>query len=258
LTGRVGIYVGRLALGVALLALWQYAPGHLVDRIVLASPSEIVAKLDEWARGTDTREPVLWSALWTTVRHLLVGVVGGTVAGLVLSLLLAESKVLAHAVEPTVAMLDNVPRVTLIPLFVLWLGPGDPPIYIYALTSAFFPVFFNSVQGWRSASAEHVTALRLMGAGRGAVFWEYRLPHALPYVATGVFLAIPLTMVSVTVGELIGGTGVGELISRSRDLFDAAGLYAATAVAATVGILVTKVVEALARRKVANSGTVRQ
>src|SRR3546814_20288488 len=121
-------------------------------------------------------------------------------------------------------MIHNLPRITLIPLFVFWLGNGDAPINVYVIGTAFFPMFYNALQGWRSADRQMVDVLSIIGARPRHIFRIYLLPHSREFILSGLLIAAPLTLVAAIVGEMLVGRGLGGLLTLYRVQLDAPGL----------------------------------
>lgn len=244
---RASVWAARLAiLGGALLFL-ERAPGRFVPKLFLAKPSAVGEHLGEWI-GLGDHDPILWDALRTTLVHAGIGLIGGTVLALAAAFVVWRSTVLARSVEPLLAVIHNVPRITLIPLFVFWLGNGDAPINVYVIGTAFFPMFYNSLQGWRAADRQVVDVLMIMGAKRRHVFTTYLLPQSRELILGGLLIAAPLTLVAAIVGEMLVGTGIGGMLSLYRVSFDAPGLYTATVVASAVGVAINTAVGSVNRR----------
>jgi len=241
------VWVARIAILVGALVFLEQAPGTWVPKLFLAKPSAVGERLGEWM-GFGDEDPILWDALRTTLLHAGIGLICGTVLALVIAFVVWRSTVLARSVEPLMAVIHNVPRITLIPLFVFWLGNGDAPINVYVIGTAFFPMFYNALQGWRAADRQVIDVLSIMGARPRHIFATYLLPQSREFILSGLLIAAPLTLVAAIVGEMLVGTGIGGMLSLYRVSFDADGLYTATVVASAVGVAINTAVGRVNRR----------
>ncbi|HMG44244.1 MAG TPA: ABC transporter permease [Acidimicrobiales bacterium] len=234
---RSSVWLGRTLILVGLLAFFEVAPGRWLDELLVAQPSAIGRTLGEWM-GLDGGDAVLWGAIRSTLGRAAGGLIIGTVLGLVAAFLVWRSKHIANLFEPVAAVVNSVPRIVLVPLFILWLGSGLAPIMVYVVGTAFFPIFYNVLQGLRSSDRVMLDSLRVMGAQDRDLLSAYLVPHSREYALAALMISAPLTLVSTIVGEmLMSAGGLGGLLVASRNDFDTDGIYAATLVAASLGVV---------------------
>ncbi|HLH23465.1 MAG TPA: ABC transporter permease [Chloroflexota bacterium] len=211
----------RLAIVVALLALWQYASGRWVDAILISSPTEIVARFAEMIQNGQ-----LWRHTQVTFTEIIIGYAIGAGLGLAVGFGLAQSRLWADVFEPMILGFYGIPRTALAPLFIIWLGIGiASKVGVVALMS-FFLVFFNTYAGLRGVDRDYVNLARLFGADRFHLIWRVLLPAASPTILVGLKTAVPQAVIGATVGEFIASSeGLGYFIRRAAGTFDAAGLF---------------------------------
>src|SRR5262249_557111 len=146
--------------------------------------------------------------LWET----LAGFVLATIAGFILGWLVAVSPVLERALHPFVVASQIVPKVALVPLFVLWFGFGSTSKIVVAAVIAFFPVMVNTLLGLRSVEAGHKDVFRALRATLWQRILLLQIPSALPAMLAGMEMAIVLATIGAVVGEYLGGSeGLGYL-----------------------------------------------
>ena len=115
--------------------------------------------------------------------------------------------------EPYVIIIYSIPMIVLGPLFTLWFGIGLLPKIILAAIGTMLLVFMNTVAGINSTDPRVGSLLSLMGARRRDVYWQLKIPHALPSTFTALKLAIPIAMVGAVLGEFLGSSsGLGHYI----------------------------------------------
>jgi len=127
---------------------------------------------------------------------------------------------------------DFVPvtKIAIAPLLVLWIGYGTVPIAVLCAIIAFFPMVTTTVVGLRSLDMRVVENALLDGASAGQRLWHVEGPMAAPAILAGVRGGVVLTMTGAVVGELVmGGAGLGTLLTLTREAADTAGLFAVVA-----------------------------
>ncbi|WP_267892824.1 ABC transporter permease [Streptomyces sp. NBRC 110028] len=150
----------------------------------------------------------------------------GIGVALPLGYLIARSDLAAAALQPYIAASQAVPAVALAPLLALWLGYGLLPIAVLCALLVFFPILVNTVLGLRALDPEVLGAARVDGVGWSGMLWYIELPLALPSILAGVRNGLTLSITGAVVGEFVmGGEGLGQLLSVQRQAADTVGLF---------------------------------
>lgn len=215
------ILIGRIALCLGLLLIWQLLGQHL-DRLVFSTPTEIAGRLWEW-----TLDGTLWNNLVITAEEVVLGYAFGAVTAVVLGLLLGSYPSVAAVVDPILMAIYGVPKIAFGPLFIVWFGINMSPKVVITALMVFFFVFYSTYEGARNVDRDLLRVVRLMGASR----WQERrlviIPGALPSILLGLKLAIPEALIGAIVGELIvSNRGIGYLVQFSASQLDSAGIFA--------------------------------
>jgi NitT/TauT family transport system permease protein len=231
------VLAGRIIVTVGLIVAWQLVSPHL-DRMIFSSPSDIVARLWEWAL-----DGTLWQNLLVTAEEILLGYVAGAAAGVVLGLILGSYPLAASILDPVLMAIYGVPKIAFGPLFIVWFGINMSPKIVITGLMVFFFVFLSTYEGARGVDRDLVRAVRLMGA---SAFQERTLvviPGSLPSILLGLKLAIPEALVGAIVGELIvSNKGIGYLLQFSASQLDSAGVFAGIFILMTLALLLNSAV----------------
>lgn len=238
------ISLARIAVLVAVLAVWQIAAGRWVDPLFISRPSDIWAQLRDWfADGTLATNTVL------TVEEIALGFALGAGAGLVGGFLLAILKVLGDILDPYMIALYSIPKVALAPLFIIWFGIDVQMKVLLSAATVFFLVYLNTAAGVRSVDRGLIDAVRLMGGTRRQVIFKVLVPGAMPGVITGLRIGVPYALIGAVVGELVASNkGLGYLMLDSASQFNTAGVFAALAVITVIAGILNLGVNLLQRR----------
>jgi NitT/TauT family transport system permease protein len=240
----VTVIVVRVVLTLALLGAWQAASGRLIDDFWISSPSQIVSALRRlW------EDDALGSAIATTLVETVVGFALGAIAGIVIGILLAANRLVARVADPYLVGFTSVPRVALIPLLILWFGVGFETKVIFTALLVFFPIFMNTLSGARSADADLIDVLRVMGASRTDAIRKVLIPTSLSWVFAGLRISVPFALIGAVVAEMFtSNQGLGHLISKTANTFDTPGNFAALLVTTALGLVITGLIAILERR----------
>ena len=220
---RVGVAVGRAAVLALFLGGWAYASGRLVDAEFLSDPRAVGAAFaDLVASGR------LFPHLGQTLLEVLSGYVIGVVLGMGLTVLVAAVEAAHRVLRPFLIAFYSIPKIALAPLIVMWFGLATAPKIILAATFVFFVVFMNMVAGVYAVNPQQANALRVMGADRRALLTKLVLPGTVPYLMTGLRLAVPEALIGAVVGEFISANrGLGYLVTSAAAQFNTTGTMAA-------------------------------
>ncbi|TRY18802.1 ABC transporter permease [Tessaracoccus rhinocerotis] len=226
---------------VALLGVWLAATrGDLVPDAFLPDAFAVWDRLVVW-----TGNGTIWRYLWPTVVAALIGSAIAVVASLVLGILIAHSRLLGAVIEPFVAFSQAIPLVAIAPLLALWIGYGMVPIAVLCALVAFFPMVTTTVVGFRSLDMRMVENAWLDGAGFRARLWHVELPVAAPAILAGIRAGFVLSMTGAIVGEfVIGGAGLGTLLTISREATDTVGVFAVLVWIAAVALVLQGIIQA--------------
>lgn len=241
---RIPVLVWQIAVGVAIVSLWQgLVAAKLLDPFFVSRPSAIASRIATWvASGT------LWMHLATTLEESLLGLIVGSAIGIALGFALARAPLVAAIFDPYIKMLNAVPRVVLAPLFLLWFGLGIWSKVALAVTLVFFVMFFNTYQGVRDANRVLIDNVRMLGASERQLVRHVLIPSALTWIFSSLQTSLGFAMVGAVVGEYLGATrGLGYVISQAEGTFDTTGVFAGMTVLAIVVVIVSAGVTRLER-----------
>ena len=227
MTQRLRIRTAPWVAAVIVVLLWDLVIvlGGL-DAFVLPTPAAVAGRL-----ASDLTGPVIWPYLGLTVIESLGGCLVGAVTALPLAVVIHRSRWFAAAVNPFLGATQAIPAVALAPLLVLWVGYGWWPVVLLCALLVFFPILVATVVGLRHVPRGPVDAALVDGAGPWALLTHIELPLALPSILGGLRNGFALSVTGAVVGELVmGGQGLGALLTLQRDAVDTAGMFSTIAI----------------------------
>lgn len=226
--GRLG---GWLLVAASFLAWEVGARSGLIQSEVLPSVSEIVV---EWISSLTTG--ALGGQLLVTLRHMAIGYVIGSATGVLLGVLMGQSRRLWNLFEPFIEIARPIPLSALVPLLILFLGIDDPLKITVVAIGAFFPVFMNSFAGIRSVSRTMRETGATFGLSPVRSTIEIVLPAAAPMIFVGLRYALTIGLVIALVSEMIAGNdGMGFYVIRAQQNLSVVQLFAGVFTLAFLG-----------------------
>jgi NitT/TauT family transport system permease protein len=213
-------------------ALWELACIALgVSDLVLPRPSQIAAVLIE-------KMPLLWPHAVQTLYTTFVGFALGVLAGIVVGVGIGSSKLAYDVTYPLLVGFSSIPKVAVVPLFVVWFGAGTVPAILTSMVISIFPVVVNVATGLASTEPELEDVLRVLGARRRDILWNVGLPRAMPYLFASLKIAITLSFVGTVLAETVASNkGIGTVMMIASGNFDVPMVFAGLFLLAAMGIV---------------------
>jgi NitT/TauT family transport system permease protein len=188
----------------------------------------------------------LLSGLGTTLTETVIGFAIASVAGLLVAIAFYFWPLAERVFRPYMIAANNMPRLALTSLFVLWLGVGTWSHIVLVITMVFFVVLMNSYVGFTSTSRDNLILAKVLGASRIQLFTRFLLPGAVPGIFVGLQLGLTYSFMGAVIGEIItGGTGLGALISTYQATFDTAKVFADLLLMAIVATILSTLIRAV-------------
>ena len=236
--------IALLLFGV-LIGSWEIAARRLgLSALVLPPPSQVAVAL--W---NGLSSGYLWPHVGATAIELLLGLAAGCAVGFGAGVLLAELPALHRQLMPYVVVSQVVPKLALMPLFIVWFGFGLAPTVVITALICFFPLLETTLTGLAQVPAAQLDLFRMLGASRWQTLLRLKLPSGLPAVLAGLRVAVVLALVGVVVGEFIGASrGLGALVIAAQGSMDTPLMFAVLVLVSLLGLLLYRLALGLERR----------
>ena len=205
-------FSGYLVGFASLFALWHMASVYLLNSVLFPPPLRVVAKAVELAR-----EGTLWDNASVSLQRIALGFLLGSVLGIPLGLAMGSFGAVRRMLEPYTEFLRFIPATALITVAVIWFGIGEGSKIFLIIYTTVFIVIINTAAGVSAVAPNKIRAARSLGAGHAQVFFYVALPATLPYILTGMRLAMGNSFVTIIAAELVAANaGLGKMIWDAR------------------------------------------
>jgi NitT/TauT family transport system permease protein len=245
---RIGIPILMLGL---VLVVWQtYVTIAEVPHYILPSPLRIAEALSsDW--------DILGRALLITLRTTVLALVLALVGGVLIAVLLVQSRWIELAFFPYAVILQVTPIIAIAPLILIYTSTTQQALLICAFLVAFFPVLANTTQGLKSTDHNLLNLFELYGASRWQTLAYLKIPNALPFFLAGLRIAGGLALIAAVVAEFAAGTAGGNAglafrLLESQFRLNIPRLFAALVLLSLTGVMiyaVTSLISHLLLRK---------
>jgi NitT/TauT family transport system permease protein len=237
--GRIGeTALPALTVVIFVLAweLWVRARG--IAPIYLPAPSAIAVYLYRM-----TVDGSMGYNLGITLLRIFAGFALAAATGILLGLLMGMSRIVARVADAWIAALYPLPKISLIPLLIIWLGTGEAYKIVISAVTAFFPIVISTYAGIRQVDRGLMKAAMDLGASPRQIQLKVVIPAAIPSILAGLQLGMGVTIILVVAAEMIGGSaqgGMGYLLISAGQVMETEKVFASLVVLAVVGAAIIK------------------
>lgn len=237
-----------LAIGVpvALLVLWEVASTRgWIDRRLYPSPSDIIDETQ-----TQFEQQDRWDDVWVSTRRVLWGYGLGAALGLAFGYFMGVSRLLRAALEPTLNALYTVPKLAILPLFLLIFGFKERPVIAVIAVTVFFFVWIQSMAAVLTVPEGFREAASSFGANRWQMFRHVLFPASLPQVFVGLRVAAGVAVLTLIGVEFVfapGEAGIGYVINQGRTVLLPRQTYMGIIIAALMGAIFIAIIKLIGR-----------
>lgn len=226
------------------LVMWEaVAALRLIDPLFISSPLRVIAAGREMFGTGEIWKDIEASGsafLWGYLLSIAVGVPAGLAMG--------SSRRMNLMLGPLVDTLNAVPRITLLPLIVIWAGIGIWSKIAVVFLGAVIPITIYTLAGARTSEARFNRVALSFGASRMKIFTSLVLPGVVPFVFTGLKYGAGRALLGVVVGELYASTaGLGHMISQAGNALETDVVFLGVLLFTAAGLVITGILDAIER-----------
>ena len=162
-----------------------------------------------------------------TLYTTLVGFALGIVIGILLGMLIGSSRLAYDVAYPMLVGFSSIPKVAVVPIFVLWFGAGTVPAVLTAMIMCIFPIVVNVATGLAATEPELQDVMKTLRATKLEILWNVGLPRTMPYFFASLKVAATLAFVGTVISETVASNrGIGNLMMIASSSFDVPLVFA--------------------------------
>ena len=217
--------------------IWQLLSTFIFNPFLIPPPLEVIR----------TAIPMLMSGeiladVSISMQRVLVGFISGSLAGVVIGVLLGRIRLLHDLLDPIMELLRYLSPTAMIPIAVIWFGIGEMSKYFLIFWGTFFIVLVNTTAGVWRAPITRQRAAECLGANRLQIFVMVVIPSAVPYIVTGMRVAMASSFMSIIPAEILAAdSGIGYLLQKSSLLLQTNRIFVALLTICILGFAVDRI-----------------
>ena len=229
---------------ILLLALWQIAAWRgWISTAFLSTPADIARAIAALARSGE-----LWAHLDASLWRLAIGWAVGTAAGLVVGVAVGLFTPVRSPAMAVVSALFPIPKIALVPLFIIWFGIGEGSKLVTLAFGVFFPTVIATAAGVDGVPRGLVRMGQSFGLPWLAIVRKIVLPGALPSILAGFRITTSTAIILLVAAEMIGAEkGIGAFVLSAGNLYDIDNLMAGIVLLSAIGLVVSWLIGRLER-----------
>lgn len=226
---------------------WQFLSTFVFNPFLIPPPLEVVRTAIPMVMSGE-----IFADVYISMVRVLVGFATGSLAGIVLGVLLGRVQLLHDLLDPIIELLRYLSPTAMIPIAVIWFGIGEMSKYFLIFWGTFFIVLINTIAGvWRTPIARQ-RAAECLGARQLQIFVLVVIPSAVPYIVTGMRVAMASSFMSIIPAEILAAdSGIGYLLQKSSMLLQTNRIFVALLTICVLGFIVDRIFRYLVNRVLA-------
>ena len=229
---------------VLIIVLWELVAWIINFDLFLPSFSSVIVLFFKMLYSLE-----LIPHIYVSLMRTLVGFLMAVAVGVPLGLIMGWSPHWEKFWSPIISLVYPIPKIGLIPLFILWLGIGNSSKVAVIFAAAVFSIILNTYSGVKGTPRYLIWSAMTMGATNREIMFKVVLPHSLPHIFTGLRLAMGISWILLFAAEMIAAqSGLGHLILFAERMLQTDVVFVALITIALLGFTFDRIILVTGRR----------
>jgi len=219
---------------IILLSAWQILSVlGVLEQHLLPAPTQVLERL-----GSMLADGTLWGHIGVTLLRIFIGFAIGVAFAVVIGSFVGYLKIAEQLMDPLIQGFRSIPSLAWVPLFILWMGIGEPSKITLIAVGVFFPVYLNIVSGIQGVDRKLIEVGKIYNFTPFQLVRKVILPASLPSFFTGIRSGLGLGWMFVVAAELMGASkGIGYLLVVGQNTYSPDLVLASIVLIAILGKL---------------------
>jgi len=227
----------------SILVIWYFYAIN-TNPIIFSTPQAVALALVDLFVHQNFAGALL-GMLWL----LFLGFGLSMVTGIPIGLVMGTARLADDLLDPYFTAFYVLPRVAMIPLFIIWFGFETLTNVLFVYTFSFFPIILTVAQGAKNTDKLYIDVAKVGRASRRQIFTKVIIPFSFPYIFAGLRIGFSLAYIGVVIAQLdLVISGVGELLQRGQNFYQTDHILAILVFLALIGYLLSESLKILERR----------
>ena len=236
------ILLWQITILICFFTLWELlSKVGIIDSFLFSSPSEIIFLLVKYIKSGE-----LFKHIYISLIEVVLGVVIGTVGGVLIASILWYSDKLSKILDPFFAILNALPKTALAPIIIIWAGTGIRGIVVVAISILIVITILSVYNYFKNVEEDKIKMMKSFNATKTQIFLKLVFPTNIINIINVIKINIGMSWVGVIVGEfLVSRAGVGYLIMYGGQVFQLDLVMMGTFVLALLAYVMWKMIDVL-------------
>lgn len=201
----------------AFMSLWEIcAKLEIINPFLTSYPSQIILTIFDLFKENN-----LLLHIWITLYETIISFTLASIIGIIIASILWSSKTIFRILDPYLTVLNSLPKISLGPLIIIWVGAGTNSIIFMALLITVFTTTVNMYNSFITTDPYKITLMKSLGATKMQIFSKLVFRGNIPSLINTLKINISLSLIGVIMGELlISKQGLGYLITYGSQVFN--------------------------------------
>lgn len=206
----------QVILLILFIILWElFANLNIIDTFLFSKPSSIFNLLFTYIKSGQ-----LWNHIFISVTETVLGLIIGTLLGLLIAIILWWNKMLARIFDPFLVVLNALPKTALAPILIIWAGTGIKGITVVAISISIVVTIISGYSYFKNIEEDKIKMLRSFNANKWQILTKLVLPANFGNIINIIKINIGMSWIGVIVGEfVVSRAGIGYLIVYGSQVF---------------------------------------
>ena len=211
------VVITQVFILVFLIMLWQYAADmEWINTFITSSPRDVVNTIIDLYRGNN-----LFNHIWVTIYETVISFLLGTFLGIIIAIIMWYNKFISKVIDPYLTIFNSLPKVSLGPILIIWVGANINSIVVMALLISLIITIINVYSGFNSTDINKIKLLKSFGANKMQILRYLIIPSNYPVIISSLKVNVSMSMIGVIMGELlVSKQGIGYLIMYGSQVFN--------------------------------------
>ena len=207
----------RIFIVLFFLIVWEIlAKTEIINPFLTSSPSKVITTIIDLYKQNN-----LFKHIWTTFYETIASFSIASIIGLVVASILWSNNTISKILDPYLTVLNSLPKVSLGPLIIIWIGANTNSIIFMTLLITVFTAIINIYSAFINTDKQKIILLKTFGANKIQIFTKLVLRGNTKNLVNTLKINISLSLIGVIMGELlVSKKGLGYLITYGSQVFN--------------------------------------
>ena len=237
-------WIGYLVFVIIIFLVELGTTSGVISSLTLPKPSDVLETMIELYHSG-----LLFKHLVPSISRLILGSLIGISLGITIGTLIGLFSYIRSGLVPVIAAIFPIPKIALLPLFVIWFGIGEGSKYALIALGSFTPTVVATYGAVDNVDRTLIRMGQSFGLSWTSIVRKIVLPGAMPGILSGLRISLAISIILLVAAEMLGAEfGIGAYILEAGSLYDLERLFTGVAILSALGVTVSVLIGMLEQK----------